>query len=378
MSISLGKSKSKSSSQQQQTSTQTLAPELSAALYGNIARAQGAAGSLTPYTGQRVAGFNANQTAAQGGLLNLAGAHVGAGLLGAATGAATGASTYRPTSISVAPAVGAAPVTAAQAAARPDVTSGPITADAITGYMNPYENAVVQASLADLERQRQIEQTYNAAQATRAKAFGGTGSAILSAQTNDAYARNAAQSAASLRSQGFNTALSAAQADAARQLSADQGNQQAGNEMAMFNASKTQEAGLFNAGQANTLAQFNAGQALEAQRSNQAAGLSGAQLNLDAARALAGMSDQERAHALEDVGLVSQVGDAQQAQAQRELDGALAAWRDGQELTLKQQEVLNAAIALLPNYGTTRSSGTASSKGSQIGFNAGFDILKGK
>ena len=86
MSVSLGKSKSKSSSQQQQTSTQTLAPELSAALYGNIGRAQAAAGSLTPYTGQRVAGFNVNQTAAQGGLLNLANAKVGSGLLGTAAG----------------------------------------------------------------------------------------------------------------------------------------------------------------------------------------------------------------------------------------------------------------------------------------------------
>jgi hypothetical protein len=370
MSISLGKSKSRSSSQQQQTSTQTLAPELSAALYGNIGRAQAAAGSLTPYSGQRVAGFNPNQTAAQGGQLNLAKARVGSGLLGAATGAATAASAYRPTPISASPAVGTGPIAATQATARPDVTTGPIGADAIAGYMNPYENEVVKTSLADLERQRQIEQTYNAAQATRAKAFGGTGSAILSSQTNDAYARNAAQSAAALRSQGFNTALSAAQADAARRLSADQGNQQAGNEISMFNAGKTQDASLFNAGQADTLAQFNAAQALEAQRSNQSAGLSGAQLNLDAARALAGMSDQERAHALEDVGLVSQVGDAQQAQAQRELDAALAAWRDGQELTLKQQEVLNAAISLLPNYGTTRSSGTASSKGTQAGISA--------
>jgi hypothetical protein len=370
MSVSFGKSKSKSSSQQQQTSTQTLAPELSAALYGNVARAQAAAGGLTPYTGQRVAGFNANQTAAQGGLLNLANAKVGAGLLGAAAGAATTASAYRPTSISATPAVGAAPVTAAQAMARPDVTTGPIGADAIAGYMNPYENEVVKTSMADLERQRQIEQTYNAAQATKAKAFGGTGSAILSAQTNDSYARNAAQTTAGLRSQGFNTALAAAQADAARRLQADQGNQQAGNDIAMFNAGKAQDASVFNAGQADALAQFNAGQALEAQRANQTAGLSGAQINLDAARALAGLSDQERAHALEDVGLVSQVGDAQQAQVQRELDAALAAWRDGQELTLKQQEVLNAAIGLLPNYGTTKSSGTASSKGTEVGFSA--------
>lgn len=370
MSISLGKSKSKSNSQQQQTSTQTLAPDLSAALYGNIAKAQAAAGRLTPYAGQRVAGFNANQTAAQGGLLNLANAKVGSGLLGAATGAATAASTYRPMSISASPAAGTGPIAGAQATARPDVATGPIGADAIAGYMNPYENEVVKTSLADLERQRQIEQTYNAAQATKARAFGGTGSAILSAQTNDSYARNAAQSAAALRSQGFSTALAAAQADAGRRLSADQGNQQAGNDVAMFNAGKAQDANVFSAGQANALAQFNAQQALEAQRSNQTAGLSGAQLNLDASRALAGLSDQERAHALEDMGLVSQVGEAQQTQAQRELDAALAAWRDGQDLTLRQQEVLNAAIALLPNYGTTKSSGTASSRGTQVGISA--------
>lgn len=374
MSVSLGKSKSKSSSQQQQTSTQTLDPALSTALYGNVAGAQAAAGSLRPYSGQRVAGFNANQTAAQGGLLNLANAKVGAGLLGSATGAASTAGGYRPMSITASPVAAQAPITAATVAARPDVTSGPIGADAIAGYMNPYENEVVKTSLGDLERQRQIEQTYNAAQATRAHAFGGTGSAILSAQTNDSYARTAAQSAANLRSQGFTTALAAAQADAARRLQADQGNQQAGNDVAMFNAGKAQDADLFNASQAGSLAQFNATQALDAGRANQAAGLTGAQLNLDAARTLSSLSDQERAHALEDNGLIAQVGDAQQAQSQRELDAALAAWQDGQGLTLKQQELINNAISLLPNYGATKSSGTASSKGTQVGVKAGFDI----
>jgi hypothetical protein len=372
MSISLGKSKSKSSSQQQQTSTQTLNPRLEEALFGNIASARAAAGSLTPYTGQRVAGFDANQTAAQGGLLNLANAKVGAGLLGTAAGAVTGAATYRPTSIGAGPVVGPAPITAAKATARPDVVTGPISPEAIAGYMNPYENEVVKTSLADLERQRQIEQTYNAAQATRARAFGGTGAAILAAQTNDSYARNAAQSAANLRSQGYNTALAAAQADAARRLAADQGNQQAGNEIAMFNAGRAQDADQFNAGQVGSFAQFNAQQALEAARANQAAGLSGAQLNLDAAQTLAGLSDQERRQAMEDIGLVAQVGDAQQAQVQKELDAALAAWREGQELTLKQQELLNAAIGLLPNYGTTKSSGTASSKGTQAGVSATY------
>lgn len=371
MSINLGKSKSKSSSQQKETSTQLLDPRLAGELYSNIDRARAAAGALQPYTGQRVAGFNASQQAAQEGLLKMAGSKVGAGLLGSAVGSANQAASYKPMSISAAPVTGYGPITASTAQARPEVTTSAIGADQIAAYMNPFEKDVVGATMTDIDRQRRIEQTYNAAQATKARAFGGTGAAILSAQTNDSYARSAASTSANLHSQGYTSALNAAQTDAARRLQADQGNQQAGNQVSMFNAGQTQGVDQFNAGQAQALGQFNAGQNLEAQAANQQAGLSAAQLGLQSADVLSRLSDQERAQAIGDLGMIAQVGDAQHAQVQEELNAAITAWQEGQALTLKQQELLNTAVSMLPNYGTTTSSGTASSKGSTAGVSAG-------
>jgi hypothetical protein len=63
----------------------------------------------------------------------------------------------------------------------------------------------------DLERQRQMQQSQMGAAATAAGAFGGSRHGIAQAETNRAFADQGAQMAAGLRSQGFNTALGAAQ-----------------------------------------------------------------------------------------------------------------------------------------------------------------------
>ena len=70
-------------------------------------------------------------------------------------------------------------------------------------YMNPYQQEVIDASLGDIERQRQQQQLRDRSMATQAKAFGGSRQGVAEALTNEAYDRTAANTAAALRAQGF-------------------------------------------------------------------------------------------------------------------------------------------------------------------------------
>jgi hypothetical protein len=73
-------------------------------------------------------------------------------------------------------------------------------------YMNPYQQEVIDASMNDLNRQRQMAQMTDLNTATRAKAFGGSRQGVAQALTNEAYDRTAAGTLANLRSQGFGQA----------------------------------------------------------------------------------------------------------------------------------------------------------------------------
>jgi hypothetical protein len=76
----------------------------------------------------------------------------------------------------------------------------------IAKFYNPFENQVVQGALGDIERTRQMQEQANMAQATAAKAFGGSRQGVVSGMTNEAALRQAATTGAQLRSAGFNTA----------------------------------------------------------------------------------------------------------------------------------------------------------------------------
>lgn len=78
-------------------------------------------------------------------------------------------------------------------------------------FMNPYTQAVTNRSLADLERQRQMQMNTLGAQATAAGAFGGSRHGVAEALTNEAFARQGGDMLANLNMQNFNTALGAAQ-----------------------------------------------------------------------------------------------------------------------------------------------------------------------
>jgi|TARA_R110002111_G_scaffold48796_3_gene86540 hypothetical protein len=103
---------------------------------------------------------------------------------------------------------------------RPMPIGAPTQAN-LAQYTNPYENQVVNQSLADLERSRLMAQNVGGAQANAANAFGGSRHGIAEAETNRGYADQASRMASGLRQTGYQNAQ-----NMARQASMT--NQQAG------------------------------------------------------------------------------------------------------------------------------------------------------
>jgi hypothetical protein len=120
-------------------------------------------------------------------------------------------------------------------------------------FQNPYESQVVQQTLADIGEAQDISLNQLGAQAQAANAFGGSRQGVAEAQTRLGYGKQAANMVGNLRQQGFNTALGAAQ-------------------------------NLANA--QNQAAQFGAQSGMTSQQLNQAAGLTGANLNLQGSQAM--------------------------------------------------------------------------------------------
>jgi len=88
---------------------------------------------------------------------------------------------------------------------RPMAITAP-TQDSLQQYTNPYETQVVNQSLADLERSRLMAQNVGGAQASAANAFGGSRQGIAEAETNRAFAEQAARTASGLRQTGYQNA----------------------------------------------------------------------------------------------------------------------------------------------------------------------------
>jgi len=93
-----------------------------------------------------------------------------------------------------------------------ELSMKPFGAEDIAAFQNPYESEVVQQSLQDIEQSRQMAALRDAQQATAAKAFGGSRYGVQGALTNEAALREAARTAADLRSAGFGQAAQLAQA----------------------------------------------------------------------------------------------------------------------------------------------------------------------
>lgn len=297
---------------QTSTSTNTINPQELAMLQGNYQTAQNNASTLTPYTGQLTAGFTPAQTQAQGVLSGVATDPQYAANNTAATGAVNGV-------------LGANSPTTVNAQA---ITPSTIANTDLSPYLNPYTSDVINNSITQNERARQIAQVADSQQATAAGAFGGSRSGVLAAGTNEAYDRNDQTNIAALNAANFTQAQAAAGTDAATTNAANE-----------FNSNQNVNA------QQSTIANTAAQQGLKLNAAGQLVSDNAAGLNTAATQG----------------GILASVGDAQQSQAQTALTNAYNAYTQGQQLTVEQQQLLNSALGLIPNQQTVNSSGTGNS-----------------
>jgi hypothetical protein len=207
-------------------------------------------------------------------------------------------------------------------------------AQGMSQYMNPFQQDVVDVALGDIERARQMQQMQGAAAAQRAGAFGGSRQGVAEALTNEAALREAARTAAGLRSEGFQFAAGMGQQDAARQLQAQAANQGVDLSIEDANAQLRQQALL----------------------SNQQAGLAGAGLRMQAGAQLADIGSMTQNLGFTQAAQLGQIGEQQQAFSQAQLDAI-------RNLPLEQQQIINAALGLTPAGGAgTVSQGSSSGR----------------
>lgn len=247
-----------------------------------------------PYTGQRFADLTPNQNA------SIAQLESNAGLLSGGLGSA---------------------YSALQAGLNPsvrDVTAQPITSLDTASFLNPYTDSVVNAGLSDLDRARQIALMNGEDNAISAGAFGGSRQGVADSLTNEAFAKQAADLSANLRSQGFTQAQ-----DIASQL-----------------------------------AQTNANQALQVQQLNQAADLNRTQLSNNVAGSLVDLG-------LGGAGLLGQAGGVQQQQQQQALDFAYQQFLAQQQYPYQGIELLDSILSGVPqsNTSTTAQPGGSAAAG---------------
>ncbi len=207
----------------------------------------------------------------------------------------------------------------------------------IGAYQSPYQQQVIDQSMADIQRQADISRGQAQSRAIGAGAFGGSRSALLEGESQRPFIEQMARTSAGLRQAGFEQAQQAAQADLARQQ-----------QLGIFGAGQEQQRALQQAqfGQQAGLAGFQAQQqrALEQARLGQQAGLAGqdiaAQRNLQQAQLQqqAGLmgSEQSQQRALEQARLGQQAGLAgyqgRLSTAQRQAELAQQAGLAGQDI----------------------------------------------
>lgn len=224
------------------------------------------------------------------------------------------------------------------------VASGQIANTNLGAYQNPFEQQVVGFALQDLDRANQMALNSVGAQATGAGAFGGSRQAIAEAETNRAFADQAARTAAGLRQAGFNTALQSAQFDIGSAMQAALANQSASLQAGTTNAANMLQTQMANQGSTNLGRQFTVGAANQAAAYNQAALNNARQFNALAANQMAlanqqaGLAaSQQRLGAASQMGNLSNLGFGMGQQINQNM------MQQGAMQQALQQQLINAA-----------------------------------
>lgn len=252
----------------QQSSQSQLDPEVKQAFLGNVDRATGVADALQR---REFAGFTPEQQKAFGITERTATQMPGMRAVDAALQRTGEVGSMTPDQLS----------------------GGSILNRNIASYMNPYTDEVVNRSMQDIARQRDIALTANQGKVAAANAFGNTRRGIQEAAVVDPYAKSMADTAAQLRQQGYTQATGLATGDIDRETQARQ---------------------------------------------------TAANLGLSAAQQGAAIGGQQQAMGYEAGTQLAGVGAQQQALSQAQMDAI-------RNLPLEQQQIINQALSLNPAGG---------------------------
>jgi hypothetical protein len=164
---------------------------------------------------------------------------------------------------------------------------------------------------------------------------------------------------AQARQAGFDRATSLAASDIDRRFAADQSNQGVDLNVAGTNASLAQQAALANAAAVNDASRFKATQEANTSQINAANEIASAGLRANNVQLLAGLSQDQLKDLTDRAGLLSAVGDAQQAQDQAVLNADIENFWRGQDVQVAGQNLRTAALAGVPVPTTTRTTGSS-------------------
>lgn len=188
------------------------------------------------------------------------------------------------------------------------------------GYMNPYTSGVIDTTMADMDRSRQMVQNQNGAAATAAGAFGGSRHGLVEAETNRGFADQAGQMAAGLRQGAFNNAQGMA---------------------------------LNDANAINSQRQFNTGNQQQAQIQNQASKFQNRQLDLQGAAQLGNLSNLGFGMGQQVNSNMAQQGATQQAAMQALIDAGKGQFQGFTGAPQQAMQPLLAALGASPQPTST-------------------------
>ena len=214
-------------------------------------------------------------------------------------------------------------------------------------FYNPYVNQVVDTSLSDIDRARQMQQNQAAAKAQAAGAFGGSRGALMETEIGRNALDQAARTGSQLRSAGFTQAANLAQQDVARRQQASQ-----------MNAAQQMQALLANQSAGLTSSQASAQNALQAMLANQGMQLAGSDQRLAAGQQLANIGNLGFGQAQDVQANFQQQGAMQQALQQQLLDAARMQYQGYTGAGDQSLQNLIAAISGAPIPSATSQSST--------------------
>jgi len=212
----------------------------------------------------------------------------------------------------------------------PQIQAGSLANTNLQPYMNPYTQSVINNTLPIMQQNLGVQQAGNQAAATAANAFGGSRLGVQQGVTQAQGAMNMAQMAAQLNQANFGQAQGAAQSDINTQLQAAQANQNA------------------------ALQQGN--------------------LALSAAGGLSNLGNLANTNALQQYMMQSGAGQAEQTQAQNQINAQMQKFNQAFQYPGQQLGVLQSALGMTPYGQTQTTSGTTNTQTSSDPMMAALGI----